>query len=263
MSEYIVPEKTVVRNDIYPTIENLYDRLVFSGENVVWGNAYGREVIFKGNTLIMGNLYGDNIRVENGNVFVMGNVSGKKITLLNGFIKGIIISTENTVIEDSIVKGLIFSPKISLRNTIVLNSVIAHSRKAKAVLEIIASTARSIASTGDLLIGETDLFIPIIYVKGEIVPRGDIVIADPDSFAELNDKVMNFFNTIIRTKNSLTTPPSINSLQSTIKPIHKISAQNIVVKGVKRFIVLLGEEIVYERSSIVREYVDRLKDMIK
>lgn len=261
MSEYVIPEKNIIRGDIYPTIENPYEKLVFSGENVVWGNAYGRETVFKGNTLILGNLYSDDIRVENGNLVVLGHVTGKKLSLTNTYVRGSVVGVEEIVAEDSIIKGIVFAPKIHLRNTIILDNAISHSKNTEPVMEVLASTLKLIATTGNLYVNEVTVFIPVIYVKGGVEAKGNIRIGGPNSFKSLIEKIEGFFERAEKSRNPSITVPDPNALQSEVEKVYSIPGENIAVEE-GGFITLLGDEIVYEKSRIIRDYIDRLKELL-
>ncbi len=262
MSEYVIDKKIVIKSDIYPTVEKTYEKLVFKGFNVVWGNVYGREVIIENNTVILGSLYSDKISVENGNLYVLGNITGREIKGKNLYVYGSITATELISIDESIIARNIFAPKIEINGSIILGLSIAHSRNKEVVLKTTASITKMIGTTGDLVFNEATILVPLIYVKGKIIPEGDMLLCSVKGFNELSSKIKRLVEKIKASKDPYIDGLNTLDLVSNIEVVYRIKASNLAVRGKKRFILLLGDEIIYSRSNILREYVDQLKSFL-
>ncbi len=263
MSEYRIPRKSVIRSSIYPTVSNDYEKLVLEGENIVWGNIYGRIVEVNPKTLILGNIYADKLVVK-GSVVINGSIAGGEAEIEKAFVQSNIITTDKLEIIDSYISGHLISSRIILNGSIISGITYAHHKEETAYLEARTTMARSMVSTGEMLLDEAVLLAPIIYVEKKLEVHGRIVLAKPESYAEIINELNTYMSRIINTKSIPENPQNIPTLLSRIEPVEQLTSEELA--GVKEepggYIYLITREVIYRESKKLSEYFDLLKDFL-
>ncbi len=263
VSEHYIPRRSVIRSSIYPTVNNDYEKLVLEGENIVWGNIYGRVVEVNPKTLVLGSIYADKLVIK-GPAVINGSIAGSEAELERVFVNNNIITTDKLVVVDSYISGHAVSGRIILNGSITSGIIYAHHKEETPYLEARTSMSRSIVSTGEMFLEEAALLAPIIYVGKKLEVSGRIILVKPERFTEIINELSTYTSRIINTKSLPESPPSTPTLLSRIEPVEQLTSEDLA--GVKEepggFIYLITREVVFRESKKLSEYFDLLRDLL-
>ncbi len=261
MSKIVIGKGEVLRNNLYPSPSNSYTVVEFSGDNIVDGDVYAEEsIIIRGDVLVNGSIYSRKIMVENGKLIVLGDIGSRTISGVI-YVQGNVFSRDKVSIHDSIISKNIVCREASINKSFINGFVTGFSGNDTAHIDVRNTILYSIISYGDLYIDNIYLATPIMYVRGEISGSGSLGIIDTTAYSSNTTKVNEFFESLSKNKSLIEF--NIDTLFENINIVTETPVDNVVMpKGNKKFIILLGDEVVYERSKVLNEYVARLKSFL-
>jgi hypothetical protein len=261
LSKIVIGEGEVLRNNLYPSPNNQYTIVEFSGGNIVDGDVYAEEsIIIKGDVLVNGSIYSRKIIVENGRLIVLGDIGSRTI---DGVIhvRGNVFSRGKVSIHDSLIGKNIICREASISRSFINGFIIGFSENDTAHIDIRNTILYSVVSHGGLYIDNIYLATPVIYVRGEISGSGNLRIIDTSTYSNNMTRVNEYFESLGRDKSLIGF--NIDTLFENINIVTEMPVNNIAMpKGNKKFIVLLGDEVAYDRSKVLNEYVARLKSFL-